>query len=224
MALEIVFPDPNLADEDGLLAVGGSLSAEFLIAAYSQGLFPWFNDGEPILWWSPDPRMVLFPKEFVCSASLLQKIRSRRFFVKTDENFDAVIRNCAEIGREGQQGTWITNEIIEAYSNLHNIGIAHSVETYLDGDLVGGLYGVSLGKAFFGESMFHKVSDASKVALYYLSKLLIQWDFHFIDVQQSTKHLKSLGARDLPREEFLKLLKESLKYPAIKDKWKHEFQ
>jgi len=224
MALEIVFPDPNQADDDGLIAVGGNLSAEFLTAAYTQGLFPWFNDGEPILWWSPNPRMVLFPKEFVCSKSLLQKIRSQQFVVKTDENFSDIIRNCAEIGREGQEGTWISKEIIEAYTKMHALGFAHSVETFQDGVLVGGLYGVSLGKAFFGESMFHKVTDASKVALYYLSKLMVKWDYHFIDVQQSTKHLRSMGAKDLPREVFLKLLKESLKYPTNKEKWKLDFQ
>jgi leucyl/phenylalanyl-tRNA--protein transferase len=224
MALEIVFPDPDQADDDGLIAVGGNLSVEFLTAAYSQGLFPWFNDGEPILWWSPNPRMVLFPKEFVCSKSLLQKIKSQQFVVKMDENFSDVIRNCAEIGREGQTGTWISKDIIKAYIDMHALGFAHSVETFQDGVLVGGLYGVSLGKAFFGESMFHKVTDASKVALYYLSKLMVKWEYHFIDVQQSTRHLRSMGAKDLPREIFLKLLKESLKYPTNKEKWKLDYQ
>jgi leucyl/phenylalanyl-tRNA---protein transferase len=221
--MDIVFPDPNLADEDGLIAVGGNLSAEFLIAAYSQGLFPWFNEGEPILWWSPDPRMVLLPNDFICSKSLGQKIKNRNFIVKTDENFRDVIRNCAEIKRTGQKGTWISKEIIEAYSELFRLGIGHSVETYLDGELVGGLYGVALGKAFFGESMFHKVTDASKVALYYLSKLLSSMDFHFIDVQQSTKHLRSMGAKDLSREEFLKILKKSIQYTTNKEKWTLDF-
>jgi leucyl/phenylalanyl-tRNA--protein transferase len=221
--MDIVFPDPNLADEDGLIAVGGNLSAEFLIAAYSQGLFPWFNEGEPILWWSPDPRMVLLPNDFICSKSLGQKIKNRNFIVKTDENFRDVIRNCAEIKRTGQKGTWISKEIIEAYSELFRLGIGHSVETYLDGELVGGLYGVALGKAFFGESMFHKVTDASKVALYYLSKLLLSMDFHFIDVQQSTKHLRSMGAKDLSREEFLKILKKSIQYTTNKEKWTLDF-
>jgi leucyl/phenylalanyl-tRNA---protein transferase len=224
MALEIVFPDPDQADDDGLIAIGGSLSVEFLTAAYTQGLFPWFNEGEPILWWSPNPRMVLFPEEFICSKSLFQKIRSHRFVVKIDENFDEVIRNCAEIGRTGQEGTWISKEIMEAYIKLHALGIAHSVETYHDGVLVGGLYGVSFGRAFFGESMFHRVTDASKVALYYLSKLMVQWEFHFIDVQQSTNHLRSLGAKDMPREVFLKMLKESLAYPTKQEKWEIEFQ
>jgi leucyl/phenylalanyl-tRNA---protein transferase len=167
--------------------------------------------------------MVLLPNDFICSRSLGQKIKNKNFIVKTDENFGEVIRNCAEIKRAGQKGTWISKEIMDAYTELFHLGIGHSVETYQDGELVGGLYGVALGKAFFGESMFHKVTDASKVALYYLSKLLVAMDFHFIDVQQSTKHLRSMGAKDLPREEFLKILKGSIQYPTNKEKWTLDF-
>jgi leucyl/phenylalanyl-tRNA--protein transferase len=223
MALEIVFPDPSLAENDGPIAVGGSLSVEFLTAAYSQGLFPWFNEGEPILWWSPNPRMVLFPCDFKCSKSLLQNVHRSKLEVKSDECFEDVIRNCACVRRKGQKGTWITNEMIQAYTNLHNAGYAHSVEVYHNSDLIGGLYGVSLGKAFFGESMFHLIKDASKVSLFYLSKLMLAWDYHFIDVQQSTSHLRSLGAIDVPRTEFLHMLRKSLEYPTRVGKWKIDF-
>jgi leucyl/phenylalanyl-tRNA--protein transferase len=220
MALNLQFPDPNEAEDDGLVAVGGNLSTEFLLAAYSQGVFPWFNEGEPLLWWSPNPRMVLFPKDFKCAKSLQQAIKSKKFSVKYDENFEEVIRRCAEVKRPGQSGTWITNEMIHAYIRLYHKGYAHSVETYQDDILVGGLYGVSLGKAFFGESMFYKESDASKIALFYLNELMLTWDFHFIDVQQSTSHLRRLGAVDIPRKKFLDLLEEALDYPTKIEKWK----
>jgi leucyl/phenylalanyl-tRNA---protein transferase len=223
MALEIVFPNPDEADDDGLIAVGGNLSSDFLRAAYSQGLFPWFNDGEPILWWSPNPRMVLFPKDFKSSDSLLQSLKNKRFEVKADTRFEEVIRHCAEVKRKGQKGTWISESMIDAYTKLYTEGYVHSIEIYQDGNLVGGLYGVSLGKTFFGESMFHLVRDASKFALYYLSLLMKKWDYHFIDVQQSTSHLRSLGAKDIPRNTFLKMLKESLKYPTRTGKWDMEF-
>ena len=219
MAVQIQFPDPDQADDDGLVAVGGSLSPDFLLAAYSQGVFPWFNEGEPILWWSPNPRMVILPGKFKCSKSLMQTLRSGKFKISMDQNFEDVIRKCSAIKRPGQQGSWITNDMIEAYIKMHEEGWAHSVEVYLDEVLVGGLYGISMGKAFFGESMFHLVRDASKVALYYLVGLAVKWDFHFIDAQQSTAHLKSLGAEDMPRHEFLKLLVKSLEYPSIQGKW-----
>jgi leucyl/phenylalanyl-tRNA---protein transferase len=222
MAIEIVFPDPKEAEDDGLVAVGGNLSSEFLIAAYSQGIFPWFNEGEPILWWSPNPRMVLFPDEFKCSKSLLHTIKSNRFEVRIDESFAEVIHYCSKVKREGQNGSWITSDMNKAYMELHNQGIAHSVETYMDGKLVGGLYGVSLGKAFFGESMFHLVNDASKFALFQLVKMMVKWEFDFIDVQQSTNHLRSLGARDIERIVFLKLLASSLEHSTRKEKWKFE--
>jgi leucyl/phenylalanyl-tRNA---protein transferase len=219
MALDIQFPDPNEAEDDGLVAVGGNLTADFLIAAYAQGIFPWFNEGEPLLWWSPNPRMVLFPKDFKCSKSLQQVIKSRKFKVRIDENFEDVIRSCAEVKRPGQRGTWITKDMIKAYTHLFQEGYAHSVETYQDDILVGGLYGISLGKAFFGESMFYIKRDASKIALFHLNELLLAWDFHFIDVQQSTNHLRSLGAVDIQRKNFLDLLKLALNNPTIKGKW-----
>jgi leucyl/phenylalanyl-tRNA--protein transferase len=219
MSLEIIFPNPNEAEDDGLIAVGGSLTVDYLLAAYSQGVFPWFGEGEPILWWSPNPRMVLFPKEFKCSASLLQVIRSKKFEVRVDESFSEVIKNCALIKRKDQEGTWITKKMLEAYIELHKQGFAHSFETYENGKLVGGLYGVSLGRAFFGESMFHKAANASKVAFYYLAQTMIDWQFDFIDAQQSTNHLKSLGAKDIERELFLRLLEISIKQPTKKGKW-----
>jgi leucyl/phenylalanyl-tRNA---protein transferase len=220
----IQFPDPSLAEDDGLLAVGGELSAEYLLAAYSRGIFPWFSEGEPILWWSPDPRMVLNPRQFKCSKSLRQKLNSKKFTVKLDTRFKSIIQKCARAKRKQQSGTWITADMIEAYCGLHKLGFAHSVETYLDKNLVGGLYGVSLGRAFFGESMFYEVTDASKIALDALCRLLSEWDFHFIDVQQSTGHLKSLGAEDIPREVFLSRLSEALKYPTKAGKWRIENQ
>jgi leucyl/phenylalanyl-tRNA--protein transferase len=219
MSFEYQFPDPASADPDGLLAVGGDINIESLITAYSQGIFPWYDEHSPILWWSPDPRLVLYPEKFRLTSSLKQRLRSHAFTVLTDHDFEGVIRNCAVIKRNGQDGTWITEEMIGAYVNLHHAGFAHSFETYFKGKLVGGLYGVSLGRAFFGESMFHHMTDASKVALHSLVKWSIQHEFGFIDAQQSTSHLKSLGAEEIPRALFLKLLKESLKVPTIKGKW-----
>lgn len=219
MAFEIQFPDPNEAEDDGLVAVGGNLSLEFLLSAYSQGIFPWFNKGEPLLWWSPNPRMILFPKDFKCSKSLQQVLKSNKYVVRIDENFGTVIRKCATVERPGQTGTWITKDMISAYTHLHEEGYAHCVETYYENNLVGGLYGVSLGKAFFGESMFYEKTDASKIALFHLNELLLTWNFHFIDVQQSTSHLRSLGAVDIPRKKFLFILEKALVYTTKKGKW-----
>ena len=216
---EIIFPGPNLADEDGLLAVGGDLTPERLIQAYANGIFPWYSEGEPILWWSPNPRMVLFPEKFKISKSLKQSIRNKDFEVYFDKDFKSIINNCAKSNRKEGDGTWITKEMQEAYIKLHDAGFAHSVETYQAGKLVGGLYGISLGKAFFGESMFHKERDASKIALYFLIERMKEWNFSFIDVQQETNHLKSLGAESIPRTDFLELLKEALKFPVVKGKW-----
>ncbi len=220
MAFEVQFPDPNQADDDGLVAIGGNLSTEFLLAAYTQGLFPWFNEGNPILWWSPNPRMVLYPHKFKCSKSLKQILNKKMFTVKLDTHFDQVIRECATIRRTNQKGTWITKEMSDAYIGLHLEGFAHSFETYFEEKLVGGLYGLSLGKAFFGESMFYKLTNASKVALFYLCEYAKTNNFDFIDVQQSTTHMRSLGAEDIPREAFLDMLKNSLKHPTRKGKWK----
>jgi leucyl/phenylalanyl-tRNA--protein transferase len=219
MPFEYQFPDPRDADPDGLLAAGGDLSVESLITAYSLGIFPWYDDRSPILWWSPDPRLVLFPQRFKLSTSLKQRIRSGRYAVTADRDFEGVIRHCAAVERNGQAGTWITEEMIGAYIHLHHSGFAHSFETYFQDKLVGGLYGVSLGRAFFGESMFYLRHDASKVALYALVQWSIRNDFMFIDAQQSTPHLKSLGAEEIRRDDFLNLLQMALKSPTIKGKW-----
>lgn len=190
-----------------------------LIQAYSKGIFPWFSKGSPILWWSPDPRMVLFPRKFRISRSLQQTIRSGKFEVKFDTEFERVIGNCARVPRRGQYDTWITRDMINAYIRFHSEGYAHSVETYYKGKLAGGLYGVSLGGTFFGESMYFLIRDASKVALYALVEKLVLWDFDIIDAQQSTVHLKSLGAEDISRKEFLMLLRESVKKETMRGKW-----
>lgn len=219
----IQFPDPLLADDEGIVAVGGELTSEYLISAYTQGVFPWFNEGNPILWWSPNPRLVLFPQKFKLRKSLKQVIRGNKFSVKIDTNFESVIKSCASIERYDQDGTWITNDIQEAYLKLHELGVAHSFETYnTKSELVGGLYGVSLGNAFFGESMFAKESDASKVALAHLVHWCVQNDYAFIDAQQSTQHLISLGAEEIQREEFIRLLNESLKTKTRIGKWDFE--
>ena len=216
---EIIFPDPSLAEPDGLLAVGGDLSPERLLTAYKNGIFPWFSEHEPILWWSPDPRLVLFPQKFIISHSLKQKIKQNIFSVRMDSNFEQVISACAETERRHEDGTWITDEMKAAYIELHHKGFAHSVECYFDGKLVGGLYGISLGKSFFGESMFHSMTDASKVALYYLVEKAKEFGFIFIDSQVETEHLMSLGAELIPRKKYLKLLKEAMKFPSYKGIW-----
>jgi len=217
--VEIVFPDPELSRSKGLIAAGGNLEVSTLIQAYSMGIFPWFSKGSPILWWSPDPRMVLFTSKFKKSKSLQQTIRSGRFEVRFDTEFERVIGNCARIPRRGQNDSWITRDMIRAYVRLHQEGYAHSVEAYSEDKLAGGLYGVSLGRTFFGESMFFFKRDASKIALHDLVKKLSEWEFDMIDVQQSTSHLKSLGAEEISRKEFLRLLKESLKKETIRGRW-----
>jgi leucyl/phenylalanyl-tRNA--protein transferase len=217
---DLVFPPPDYADPSGLLAVGGDLSSERLLEAYRAGIFPWYSDDQPILWWSPDPRFVLELDEFKLSRSLGKTLRRKVFQVTFDRVFDEVIAACASVPREGQSGTWITPEMQEAYVNLHGLGYAHSVETWLNGELVGGLYGVSLGKAFFGESMFHRKADASKAALATLVQKLKSWDFQFIDSQMTTEHMARLGAREVPRRIFLKRLKSALRHPTKRGKWR----
>jgi len=216
---EPIFPYPHLAEASGLLAVGGDLSVERLVQAYAHGIFPWYSHGDPILWWSPDPRMVLYPDRFKASKSLRRAVKKEHFEVTFDRHFPEVIRACADRPREGQDGTWITPEMTDAYIALHDQGFAHSVEIFAQGDLVGGLYGVSLGKAFFGESMFYTARDASKVALFHLVDRLQQWEFQLIDAQVETDHLKQFGAINIPREEFLVQLGEALKSSTIKGKW-----
>lgn len=196
-----------LTSPNGLLAAGGDLSPQRLLQAYSQGIFPWYNPGEPILWWSPDPRMVLVPGEFRISRSLRRCLRSGKFHVKLDTDFVAVIRACAETPRAGQEGTWITREMQRAYCKLFQLGIAHSVETWLAGQLVGGLYGLAIGGMFYGESMFARVSDASKVAAAHLARFLEEEGFGMIDCQMSTPHLASLGAHEIPRADFIARLR-----------------
>ncbi len=217
----LTFPPPRLASQEGLLAVGGDLSPERLLAAYGQGIFPWFSEGEPILWWSPDPRLVLFPHEFKISKNLKKIIRRSFFEITVDQAFQKVITECAEIRVKQKEPTWIVGDMIDAYCRLHESGFAHSVEAWQGGVLAGGLYGVSLGKCFFGESMFARASNASKIALAWLVDFLRSHAFHLIDCQVTTTHLVSLGAREIPRDRFLKLLKTALKEPTIKGKWQY---
>ena len=201
-----------LRDPNGLLAAGADLSPQRLIGAYRQGIFPWFNAGEPILWWSPDPRMVMFPSELKISRSLTKTLRNRRFEVRVDTAFCDVMLACSQVSREGQSGTWISKQMIAAYVELHRLGIAHSFETWIAGELAGGLYGVALGRVFYGESMFSKQTDASKIAFVYLVRQLRRWNFGLIDCQMKTGHLASLGAREIPRQEFSALLADLVNY------------
>jgi leucyl/phenylalanyl-tRNA---protein transferase len=220
LSKEAIFPPPDYADPSGLLAIGGDLSNERLLEAYRLGIFPWYSDDQPILWWSPDPRFVLHLEDFHISRSLKKILRKGDFQVTADRAFDEVVAACASVPREGQNGTWITAEMEQAYNNLHGLGYAHSVETWREGKLVGGIYGVSLGKAFFGESMFHRKTDASKVALAALVEKLKSWDFHFLDAQMTTEHMMSLGAKEVPRRVFLRQLHSALKYPTRRGKWR----
>lgn len=205
-ALERALSNPN-----GLLAAGGDLSTGRLLDAYGRGIFPWFAPGEPILWWSPDPRMVLVPSEIRVTRSLDKVLRNRPWEVSVDRAFRRVMEACAA-PREGQPGTWIVPEMIEAYCRLHELGWAHSVEAWIDGELAGGLYGVAMGRMFFGESMFTRVSDASKVALVHLARALQADGFGLIDCQMATAHLASLGARQIPRREFAGRVEELINF------------
>lgn len=218
---ELLFPPPHLATPDGLLAVGGDLSVDRLLLAYSKGIFPWYSEGDPILWWSPEPRVLLFPDEFKMSRSFRQVVNSGRFEIRFDTAFRAVITACAETRGPGREETWITDEMLEAYCALHDAGFAHSVEAWREDELAGGLYGVSLGAAFFGESMFTRQSNASKVAMAALVDRARAWDFRFIDCQMKTEHLMRLGAQELPRRDFLVRLGESLRQPTRRGSWQH---
>lgn len=204
-----VFPPTAraLREPNGLLAAGGHLSPEWLLAAYRRGIFPWFSDGEPILWWSPDPRMVVFPDQVRITRSLRKTLRNRHYEVRLDHDFAAVIRACAE-PREAGGGTWITPAMQAAYLRMHQLGYAHSVETWIDGELAGGLYGMAIGRAFYGESMFSRRTDASKIAFVHLARFLEQHDFRVLDCQMTTRHLASLGGRKIPREAFVQMLGE----------------
>ena len=214
------FPPVELAltQPNGLLAAGGDLSPERLLDAYRHGIFPWFNEYDPVLWWSPNPRMVLFPSEFIISHSLRKILRNGVFEVRFDTAFEQVMRACAA-PRKGQAGTWILEEMITAYCELHRRGYAHSVEAWMDGELVGGLYGMAIGKMFYGESMFSRRTNASKVAIAHLSKQLALWNFGMIDCQMSTPHLVSLGACEITRGDFIRCLKELIHYPDQPSPW-----
>ncbi len=206
---ELYFPSVEAANAEGLLAVGGDLSPERLMLAYKSGIFPWFNEGSLVLWWSPDPRMVLYPERIKVSKSMRKILKNNQFTLTKNTCFQKVIDQCAVAKREGQEGTWITDEMTEAYLKLHEMGYAKSYEVWQDGKMVGGLYGIDLGYVFCGESMFSTVSNASKFAFIQLAEELQQKKYSLIDCQLYTKHLESLGAEEIPRTEFMKILKES---------------
>ena len=207
-----------LEEPNGLLAAGGDLGVERLLDAYRHGIFPWYSEGQPVLWWSPDPRMVLAPEGIVISRSLRKRLRKKDWEIRTDTAFRAVMRACAA-PRDAQAGTWITDDMASAYAALHEAGYAHSVETWIDGELVGGLYGVSIGRAFFGESMFARATDASKLALAHLARQLARWSYGLIDCQMATPHLASLGAREIARRDFIRALAELVNYPTRAGMW-----
>jgi leucyl/phenylalanyl-tRNA--protein transferase len=217
---EVAFPEPWRAEPDGLLAVGGDLGPERLLAAYAAGIFPWFDERSPILWWSPDPRLVLEPERLHVSRSLGRTLRRGAFRVTADAAFERVIRRCASRRRPGQRGTWITREMVEAYVLLHELGFAHSFEAWEGDALAGGLYGVSLGAAFFGESMFADRTDASKVALVRSVEWLAARGVSLVDCQVRTEHLVSFGAREVPRAEFLARLAAALGAPTLRGRWR----
>jgi len=207
---DLYFPPVSQTHPSGIIALGGDLSPERLLLAYKSGIFPWFEDGEPITWWSPDPRMVLFLDELVVSKSMRNILNRNMFEITFNQNFRDVISNCQKIKREGQNGTWITDDMIEAYCKLHELGIAKSVEVWQDGKLVGGLYGIDLGHIFCGESMFSKVSNASKVAFISLVNKLKNENYKLLDCQVYNSHLESLGCREIDRDEFMEILKENI--------------
>ena len=219
LSQELIFPPVSYAEEDGLLAVGGDLSPQRLLLAYRSGIFPWFSQNSPILWWSPDPRFVLFPDRLRISKSMKQVLRQKRFLLTCDRAFVQVIDSCKKIPRKGQPGTWITKEMQAAYTELHHLGYAHSVEAWRENKLVGGLYGIALGGCFFGESMFATESNASKAAFIYLVQNLQERGYSFVDCQVYTSHLESLGAEMLPREVFIEKLEASLAYPTDQGPW-----
>ncbi len=210
--------DRALKEPNGLLAMGGGLTPQRLLEAYCKGIFPWFNEGEPILWWSPDPRMVLFPDELRISRSLSKELKKSNYQIRTDHRFIEVMQACAA-PRKGQTGTWIHPEMIAAYATLHEMKFAHSVEMWMDGELVGGLYGVALGQIFFGESMFSRAPNASKIAFVHLVKQVQEWGFGLIDCQVKTNHLASLGAREIPRAAFAQYLSELISGSPNGEHW-----
>lgn len=217
---DLRFPPVDLASPEGLLAIGGDLRAERLLAAYREGIFPWYNDGQPILWWSPDPRAVLFPAQLRVTRSLAKTLRRGHYTVTLDRCFADVMQHCAgPRPKNPAGGTWITSQMLEAYVRLHEQGYAHSVETWRAEELIGGLYGVALGGVFFGESMFSRATDASKVALVYIVRQLQRWGFSLVDCQLPTPHLESLGAQSIRRRDYLAFLAAGLQLPARRGPW-----
>lgn len=213
------FPDPREARAEGIVGVGGNLSPGMLLSAYRQGIFPWFSERDPLLWWSPDPRFMLTPDEAHTSRRMARILKRDAFRITLDTAFDQVIAACSSVPRPGQDGTWITAEMINGYERLHQLGYAHSCEVWVDDQLVGGLYGVSIGKAFFGESMFAHESNASKAAFLMLASILQKNRFHLIDAQVYTPHLASLGAKRVRREDFLAMLATAVSEPTIRGNW-----
>lgn len=207
-----------LEEPNGLLCAGMDLSPERILEAYGQGIFPWFNPGEPVLWWSPDPRMVLVPAELKISRSLRQRIKRGDYEIRVDTRFGQVMQACAA-PRSGQSGTWIGRPMLDAYTRLHHMGYAHSVETWMDGELAGGLYGIAIGRMFYGESMFSRKTDASKLALAHLCRQLDAWGFGLIDCQMETAHLASMGARPIPRKAFIREMKRLLELEPVPAPW-----
>lgn len=218
----LIFPPPELAEDSGIVAVGGGLEPERLLLGYQSGIFPWYSEGLPIIWHSPDPRMVLPIDELHVPRSLAKAMRRRPYELRLDTAFDRVITECSEKPREGQDGTWITDEMREAYIELHQLGFAHSVEAFRDGELVGGLYGVSIGKMFFGESMFAHADDASKIAFVTVVRQLAAWGIDLIDCQVYTDHLARFGAREWPRERYLAELARLVTYPTRRGLWRFD--
>ncbi len=216
---EIIFPDPELADNSGIIAVGGDLTPRRLLQAYRSGIFPWFNEADPRVWWSPDPRMVLYPAEVKISHSMKKVLKDKVFSVTFDNDFEAVIHFCKTQPRQGQKGTWITKEMMEAYEKLNEMGYAHSVEVWKNDKLAGGLYGVSIGAMFAGESMFSKENNASKAGFITLAKTLEKLHFRMVDCQIYTAHLSSMGAREISRKKYLRELALCLEKPTVKGNW-----
>ncbi len=214
-----LFPDPELSRPDGLLAIGGDLSPPRLLEAYRNGIFPWFNPEDPILWWSPDPRMVLFPDKLKIHRSMRPYFNQKKYHLSMDTAFEHVIQACASAYRRGQTGSWIGREMIKAYTKLYEMGYAHSVEVWQGKKLIGGLYGLALGKVFFGESMFSEAANASKFGLIALTLQLKERDYRLIDCQQETDHLRSLGAETISRKQFLQILRENSKEATDRHRW-----
>lgn len=217
---QLQFPPIEYAEPDGLLAVGGDLSVKRLLLAYSSGVFPWFNPADPILWYTPDPRPIFIPGHIKVSKTMRQLINRKKFSVSFDWEFEKVLDGCASVYRHGQNGTWLSPQMKYAYINLYDLGFAHSVEVWYENDLVGGLYGVTIGKYFAGESMFHIMDNASKIGFYYLSELLAKKEFQIIDGQSPNSHLQSLGSIEISRSEFLEKLNSALGFPTERLMWR----